>query len=364
MCAHVHRAHASDVGHAGACPGCPYPIGTFTAPTGSLAFPPAGQSIPVLITCDYTITTNAPIYLRFDSFTTAGGHDYVYVYDGTSASDKLLGWFSGAAPRISSSSGTLRGTVPTIQTATSGSMLIRFTSDDEPSASRPGRAASMTWSSSMATLAPTFALTIAAATAERADALGKSDGLNRCKMCARVCVGLCMCMCVCACACAWYGALACSTAILALPCACYAHVVLIVVCLARSLRKLVVYRRCGVCAGFFVCVRALVLVACVYVTSIACGFAWESLANAIHALVLSLLHVCVWYGSADGQVPTFGGSRAATSARPSPRGLSTSRPAGLRPSWRDTRGFRLDCSRTALLHGERRSTREDVTSID
>jgi hypothetical protein len=70
--------------------------------------------------------------LRFDSFDTEADYDFVEVYDGTSATGTLKGQFSGSAP-------------PPIQTATSGSMFIRFTSD--VSAARRG--VSMTWLDAM-----------------------------------------------------------------------------------------------------------------------------------------------------------------------------------------------------------------------
>ena len=77
--------------------------------------------------------------MRFDSFDTEAGYDFVEVYDGTSATGTLLGKFGGSA-------------TPTVQTATSGSMLIRFTSDG--SGAQGG--VSMTWLDAMPdTLAPT-----------------------------------------------------------------------------------------------------------------------------------------------------------------------------------------------------------------
>ncbi len=63
---------------------------------------------------EYRITTGAPIYLRFYSFATESGYDTVEVYDGTSSSGTLKGSFSGTA-------------IPPVQSATSGSMFIRFT---------------------------------------------------------------------------------------------------------------------------------------------------------------------------------------------------------------------------------------------
>ena len=82
--------------------------------------------------------------MRFDSFATEAGYDYVFVYDGTSANGTLKGSFSGPA-------------IPPIQTATSGSMFIRFTSDSSGEAA----GVSMTWLDAMPnTLAPTSAPTL------------------------------------------------------------------------------------------------------------------------------------------------------------------------------------------------------------
>ncbi len=114
---------------------CPYGAGTFSSQNGTITIPNYAGSV----VCEYFITTGAPIYLRFDSFATEATYDYVYVYDGTSATATLLGKFSGAA-------------IPAIQTATSGSMLIRFTSDGNTAAA----GVSMTWLDAMpATLSPT-----------------------------------------------------------------------------------------------------------------------------------------------------------------------------------------------------------------
>ena len=82
--------------------------------------------------------------MRFDSFRTEAGYDFVWVYDGTSATGTLKGKFSGPKP-------------PPIQTATSGSMFIRFTSDGGAAQGR----VSMTWLDAMPdTLAPTAAPTL------------------------------------------------------------------------------------------------------------------------------------------------------------------------------------------------------------
>jgi CUB/sushi domain-containing protein len=110
----------------------------FSAQNGTIAIPPAGTaSYANSVTCEYRITSGAPIYLRFDKFKTVTGVDYVYVYEGASATGTLLGKFSGA-------------TIPTIQTATSGSMFIRFNSDSSTS----GNGVSLTWSDAVLTSAP------------------------------------------------------------------------------------------------------------------------------------------------------------------------------------------------------------------
>ena len=122
--------------------GCPYGAGNFTAQTGTITIP---SNYANSVTCEYRITTGAPIYLRFDSFATEAGYDYIFVYDGTSANGTLKGSFSGPA-------------IPPIQAATSGSMLIRFTSD---SVGERAAGVSMTWLDAMPnTLAPTSAPTL------------------------------------------------------------------------------------------------------------------------------------------------------------------------------------------------------------
>jgi CUB/sushi domain-containing protein len=118
---------------------CPYGAGTFTAQTGTITIPSAGGNYAISVTCEYRITTGAPIYLRFDSFATELYYDFVEVYDGRSSSGTFKGKFSGTV-------------IPAIQTATSGSMFIRFTSDSGNVAA----GVSMTWLDAMpATLSPT-----------------------------------------------------------------------------------------------------------------------------------------------------------------------------------------------------------------
>ena len=120
---------------------CPYGAGNFTAQNGTITIP---SNYATSVTCEYRITTGAPIYLRFDSFATEGCCDFVFVYDGTSSSGSLKGKLSGM-------------TTPAIQTATSGSMFIRFTSDSNKEAA----GVSMTWLDAMPnTLAPTSAPTL------------------------------------------------------------------------------------------------------------------------------------------------------------------------------------------------------------
>jgi hypothetical protein len=93
--------------------------------------------------------------LRFDSFATEAGYVNVDVYDGTSANGTLKGTFSGPA-------------TPPTQTATSGSMFIRFTSDSIVVAA----GVSMTWLDAMPTsLAPTSAPTLAPSSAPTLDGI-------------------------------------------------------------------------------------------------------------------------------------------------------------------------------------------------
>ena len=133
---------------------CPYGAGTFTAQTGTITIPSAGGNYANSVTCEYVITTGAPIYLRFNSFATELYYDYVEVYDGTSSSGSLKGKFSGM-------------TTPAIQTATSGSMFIRFTSDSVTEAA----GVSMTWLDTMpATVSPTGVPTFNGIPHARADA--------------------------------------------------------------------------------------------------------------------------------------------------------------------------------------------------
>jgi hypothetical protein len=115
---------------------CPYGAGTFTDPTGDIIIPDqyAGS-----VTCDYLITTGAPIYLSFASFATESGWDFVFVYDGASVNGTLLGKFSGTA-------------TPGTQIAMSGSMFIHFTSDKRDALG----GIVMTWSDVVPTPAPTY----------------------------------------------------------------------------------------------------------------------------------------------------------------------------------------------------------------
>lgn len=113
---------------------CPYPRVDGTAPTGTIAFPPAGTAqYANSIICDCLITTGGIINLRFDRLSVESTFplldfppsspklytsvdkcdDYVQVYDGTSATGTLKGTFCGTL-------------APPVQTATSGSMFIRF----------------------------------------------------------------------------------------------------------------------------------------------------------------------------------------------------------------------------------------------
>ena len=106
---------------------CPYGAGTFTSQTGTISIP---SSYSNRLTCDYRISTGTTINLRFSSFSTESDYDYVEVYDGSSTSGTSLGSFSGTS-------------IPGTQTANSGSMFIRFTSDSGMS----GSGVSMSWTS-------------------------------------------------------------------------------------------------------------------------------------------------------------------------------------------------------------------------
>ena len=134
---------------------CPYGAGNFTAQTGTITIPSAGTAnYAISVTCEYRITTGVPIYLRFNSFATESSFDFVEVYDGTSSSGTLKGKFSGTV-------------IPAIQTATSGSMFIRFTSDSGTVAA----GVSMTWLDTMpATVSPTGVPTFNGIPHARADA--------------------------------------------------------------------------------------------------------------------------------------------------------------------------------------------------
>ncbi len=109
---------------------CPYEGGAFTLQTGTIDIPPdrTATTYGNSVWCEYVITTGAPIYLRFDSFATEAQYDYVEVYDGTNATGARKGKFSGTS-------------IPPMQTATSGSMFIRFVSDSN----QVTTGVSMTW---------------------------------------------------------------------------------------------------------------------------------------------------------------------------------------------------------------------------
>ncbi len=115
---------------------CPYGEGTFTTPTGSISIPSKYASS---VTCNFVIKTGATIYVRFDSLSTESGYDYLEIYDGSGDDGNKLGKFSGNDI-----------TLPEVQTATSGSMFIRFSSDS----SKSGNGVSMTWSDAVLTSAP------------------------------------------------------------------------------------------------------------------------------------------------------------------------------------------------------------------
>jgi hypothetical protein len=134
---------------------CPYGAGTFTEPNGTITIPADYASS---VTCEYRITTGAPIFLRFDSFATEASYDTVTVYDGTSAfKPTRLGVFSGAI-------------IPGIQYAASGSIFLRFQSDSSDAAG----GVTIAWSTYMATLAPT---TLAPTTTRNPAALARTRPL-------------------------------------------------------------------------------------------------------------------------------------------------------------------------------------------
>jgi hypothetical protein len=113
-----------------------YGAGAYTTPTGTITIP---SNYADSVTCTYLITTGSPIYLWFDSFSTETDYDFVDVYDGTSTFGTRLGTrFSGTD-------------IPTMQTATSGSMFIQFTSDSV--VARTG--VTMWWATTLPTPTPT-----------------------------------------------------------------------------------------------------------------------------------------------------------------------------------------------------------------
>ncbi|MGK5085277.1 CUB domain-containing protein [Bdellovibrionota bacterium FG-1] len=66
--------------------------------------------------CGFLISSLGDITASFDSFGTENNYDFVRIYDGSNASGRLLGSFSGSI-------------TPGNQTATSGQMYVAFTSD-------------------------------------------------------------------------------------------------------------------------------------------------------------------------------------------------------------------------------------------
>ena len=88
----------------------------------------------------------------FDSFSTEERYDSVKVYDGMSVTGTLLGQFSGTP-------------TPGVLAAKSGSVFIRFTSDDGTAGSGVG----MRWSDTVPpTLAPTASPTFTGGTLSHA----------------------------------------------------------------------------------------------------------------------------------------------------------------------------------------------------
>jgi hypothetical protein len=91
---------------------------TFTAATGTVTDNSGSLNYLNNMACEKLIqpSVGGKITLTFTTFNTEGNYDYVRVYDGSTTSATLLGTFSGTS-------------LPPILTSSSGSMLIRFTTD-------------------------------------------------------------------------------------------------------------------------------------------------------------------------------------------------------------------------------------------
>jgi hypothetical protein len=89
-----------------------------TSTTGNLSDGSGNDLYNNNTNCQWLIsdTNQSTIVLDFDDFKTESGFDFVYVYDGNNTNSTLLGTYSGQS-------------LPPTQTATSGNMLIVFTSD-------------------------------------------------------------------------------------------------------------------------------------------------------------------------------------------------------------------------------------------
>ena len=91
---------------------------TFTAATGTITDNSGASDYLNNMTCEKLIQPSGggTINLTFTSFATESGYDFVRVYAGSTTSAPLLGTFSGSS-------------LPPVLTSSSGSMLIRFTTD-------------------------------------------------------------------------------------------------------------------------------------------------------------------------------------------------------------------------------------------
>jgi CUB domain/Divergent InlB B-repeat domain/Secretion system C-terminal sorting domain len=92
---------------------------TYTNCAGTVEDGSGANSYNNSLNCTWLIQPTTPptyLILNFTAFQTESGYDYVTIYDGTSASGRLLGRYSGTA-------------LPTRLIATSGALFITFTTD-------------------------------------------------------------------------------------------------------------------------------------------------------------------------------------------------------------------------------------------
>lgn len=90
-----------------------------TATQGTLTDGSDSWNYPVNSNCKFIIQPTQPgkITLNFSEFSTESSYDFVKIYDGTTTSAPLIGEYSGSQ-------------TPATITASSGNMLIHFTSDE------------------------------------------------------------------------------------------------------------------------------------------------------------------------------------------------------------------------------------------